>query len=303
MEKILGSNKKPQQQKERSLFLAFIFGFGSLIPTIIAMLLANSMTLQSNALRSGSETLAIFFSWLMVRKAAKGISHKYNYGYGKLENLASLVVAAVMIISLIIIFRNAIERFQNPVIIGGLGTGIGIFFSILAGGVNAWYWMHTYQLAQKEKSPIMESQWRLFRVRTIANICVIFSLGLSLTLKPYSWIVYIDPIGSVILSGFLLLSAYSVISMSVYDLLDQTLEESLQLIILKELAAYFDGYVAFHGIKSRRSGSIIYIEIFLEFDKDRKMKDVQVVIDSIKNRLEQKIQGSQIVIAPVAPQT
>ena len=239
----------------------------------------------------------------MVRKAAKGISHKYNYGYGKLENLASLVVATVMIISLIIIFRNAIERFQSPVIIGGLGTGLGIFFAILAGSVNAWYWTYTNRLAKKEKSPIMESQWRLFRVRTIANICVISSLGLSLTLKPYSWIVYIDPIGSVIISGFLLLSAYSVISMSVYDLLDQTLEESLQLIILKELAAYFDEYVAFHGIRSRRSGNTIYIEIFLEFDKDRKMKDVQEVIDSIKDRLEQKIQGSQVVIAPVASQT
>ena len=296
-EKILGNKDNAYQQKERSLFIGFLFGFGSLVPTIIAMMLANSVTLQSNVLRSGSETLAIFFSWLTVRKVVEGTTHKYNYGYGKLENLASLVVAAVMMISLAIIFRNAIVRFRNPVAIGGLGTGIGLLFAGIAGGANGWYWLRIHDIAAQQTSPIMESQWRLFRARTMANICVIFSLGLSIVLKAYSWAIYIDPVGSIVLSGFLLFSAYSVISMSVYDLLDKTLEESLQLIILRELAAYFDEYLALHGIRSRRSGSTIYIEIFLEFDAERKVKEVQKVIDSMKRKLEQTIQGSQVIIS------
>ncbi len=61
MEKVLGSKTNPYQQKERSLFIAFVFGAGALVPGIVAMILSNSVTLQSNVLRSGSETLAIFF--------------------------------------------------------------------------------------------------------------------------------------------------------------------------------------------------------------------------------------------------
>ncbi|MDD5494492.1 MAG: cation transporter dimerization domain-containing protein, partial [Dehalococcoidia bacterium] len=53
-----------------------------------------------------------------------------------------------------------------------------------------------------------------------------------------------------------------------------------------------------HGIRSRRSGASVYVEIFLEFDGQRKMSDVQGVIDAIKSNLEQKINGSQIVISP-----
>lgn len=305
MEKVLGSKTNPYQQKERSLFIAFVFGAGALVPSIVAMILSNSVTLQSNVLRSGSETLAIFFSWLTVRKAAKGTTHTYNYGYGKLENLASLVIAAVMITSLAIIFFSAITRFQDPVTIGGLGTGIGIgvLFAGLAGSANAWCWLRTRRLSQKEISPIMESQWRLFRARTIANLCVIFSLGLSVALRKYSWAVYIDPSGSIVLSGFLFFSAYGVISMSVYDLLDRTLEESLQLVILRELAAYFDEYVAFHGIRSRRSGGNIYVEVFLEFDGEKRMAEVQGVIDNIKARLEQAIPGSKVAIVPTTSGT
>ena len=305
MEKVLGSKTNPYQQKERSLFIAFVFGAGVLVPSIVAMILSNSMTLQSNLLRSGSETLAIFFSWLTVRKAAKGTTDTYNYGYGKLENLASLVIAAVMITSLAIIFFSAIARFQDPVTIGGLGTGIGIgvLFAGLAGSANAWCWLRTRRLSQKEISPIMESQWRLFRARTIANLCVIFSLVLSVSLRKYSWTVYIDPSGSIVLSGFLFFSAYGVISMSVYDLLDRTLEESLQLVILRELATYFDEYVAFHGIRSRRSGGNIYVEVFLEFDGEKRMAEVQEVIDNIKTRLEQAIPDSKIAIVPTTSGT
>lgn len=299
VEKLLGSETNTYQQKERSFFIAFLFGFIYLVPNTITMVLANSMTLQSNLLRSGSETLAIFFSWLTVRRIARGKSFNYNYGYGKLENLSSLVIAAVMLISLVIIFYNALARFRNPVAIGDLGAGMGILFVGLSGSANAWFWVHNQRLARKEHSPIVESQWRLFRVKTIANLCVILSLGLSLTLRGYSWTIYIDPIGSLILSGFLLFSAYSIATMSVYDLLDRTLEESLQLIILQQLATYFHEYVALHGIQSRRSGSNVYIEIFLEFDGNKEMAKVQKIIDSIRTDLEQKIQGSQVVIAPV----
>ena len=86
--------------------------------------------------------------------------------------------------------------------------------------------------------------------------------------------------------------------MSVHDLLDHTLDESLQLVILQELATYFEEYIAIHGIRSTRSGADIYIEILLEFDGDRKMIDVQKVIKEMTYILEQKIPGSQVIIAP-----
>jgi ferrous-iron efflux pump FieF len=108
----------------------------------------------------------------------------------------------------------------------------------------------------------------------------------------------VDPVGSVIIGLFILQSIYNISTMSVHDLLDRALEESLQIIILRELAQYFDEYEAIHGIRSRRSGANVYVEIFLEFDGDRKMAEVQKVIDAIRTGLEGKITGSEIVISP-----
>lgn len=146
-------------------------------------------------------------------------------------------------------------------------------------------WRKNLLLARAEPSPIIESQWRLYRAKSVANICVILSLIISSTFRGHSWASYVDPAGALIISCFLLLSAYRVVTDSIYDLLDRTLDESLQLVILGELAAFFDDYIALHGIRSRRSGSNVYIEIFMEFDGEKRMSEVQEVINRMRESL------------------
>ena len=123
---------------------------------------------------------------------------------------------------------------------------------------------------------------------------------MSVLLVQYSWAVYIDPAVSFIIIGFLLLAGYREISSSLPDLFDKTLEEELQLVILRELTASFDRYYEFHGVRSRRSGSRIYIEIFLGFDPEQRMEAVQEYIDSLKGSLEIKIPGSVVCIIPTS---
>jgi cation diffusion facilitator family transporter len=290
-------NAESFKEKERSVFTGLLLGLLVLVPDIIAVVLANSVMLLSDLLKSGSETVATFLSWLAIRKVRRGKSFDYNYGQGKLENISSLAVAGAMALSWVVVSYSAIERFRHPAPIGSIG-----FALFVTGGsalVNLGVWRKNRRLARQEPSPIIESQWRLYRTKTAANVCVIASLLLGATFREHPWATYIDPAGAVVISGFLLLSAYRVITDSIHDLLDRTLDESLQLVIIAELAAWFNDYVALHGVRSRRSGSNVYIEIFMEFDGDQRMSEVQELINQMKTNLERKIQGSQVLIAPV----
>ena len=85
---------------------------------------------------------------------------------------------------------------------------------------------------------------------------------------------------------------------SVPDLLDRTLDEELQLVVVRELAEHFDKYEQLHGVRSRRSGGNIYIEIFLEFDGTMQMCDVQDEINRMKKDLETKLPRSSVNIIP-----
>ena len=284
--------------KEHSILLGLRLGIFGLVTGVISAVIANSLTLESEILKNIGLVTAVFLSYLSIRKVNRGRTEGYNYGYGKLESVSGLIVAVVLVLSLIIVIGHTVERFQHPVELHSGGLDLAIVFSVVALLTSAWLWRHDYHLAREEYSPVMESLWRMYRFKTIASILVIASLTMSAIFSDQPWVSYVDPVGSVLIGLFIVQSIYNISAMSVYDLLDRALEESLQLIILRELASYFDEYEAIHGIRSRRSGANVYVEIFLEFDGQRKMAEVQAVINSMKANLEGKIHGSEIVISP-----
>lgn len=298
IKKLVSPSHSSYEAKQRSIVTGLIFGIFGLIPAIAIVIMANSLTVLSDLLRNVGMVFAIFFSWMTVQRVAKGKNPIYNYGYGKMENLSSLVTAGVMLVSITIVILQTVERFQNPVPMGEVGMGLGTILSGLAALFNGWLCIQSYRTAKKEQSPVMESLFRLYQVKTISTLCVVSSLGFSLLFKDHSWAVYIDPCGSIVLLGFMIFSTWGVISSSVFDLLDRTLSDSLQLIVLNSLATHFESYEAIHGVRSRRSGNVVYVELFLEFDPDQKMAEVQKNIDEMKSELQVKIPGSQIVIIP-----
>ncbi|HEY3379062.1 MAG TPA: cation diffusion facilitator family transporter [Armatimonadota bacterium] len=294
----LSESRHIAQERERSIRMGWILGLLSIAPDIAATYLTGSVAMLTDVFRTGTDTLASFLSWLTVRKIAHGKTVKYNYGYGKLESLASLAVAGAMTLSFLVIIFCAFERFRAPQLLNVENTTYAIIVPIVAGLTNAWCWRRNYRLARRQPSPIMESQWRLFRAKTMINLCVLCALAFSLLFHQFKWSVYIDPVASLLLASFLLFSSYQIVSMSIYDLLDRALEESLRLTIERTLTLFAGRFRALHGVRSRRSGSHIYLEIFVEFDGDSRMADVQQLIEEMVIYLESKIQGSQIVIIP-----
>ena len=113
-----------------------------------------------------------------------------------------------------------------------------------------------------------------------------------------SLVPYLDPASSLVIAGVMVHSAWGILSDSVRDLLDVALDEGVQLQVLRcRLATHFEDY-RIHGVRSRRAGSAMFIEVFLEFNPDRRMADVQSVIDDMRDAMR-AIPGSFVSIVPI----
>jgi divalent metal cation (Fe/Co/Zn/Cd) transporter len=178
------------------------------------------------------------------------------------------------------------------------GVVLGIVITAGAAASDSWLWLKNLRLARRQSTPLMEAQWRFFRGKAVCDYCVLASLAFTLAFHGYAWSTYIDTLFSFVLSGFLLWSAYLITADSMYDLLDRSLDESLQFTINRMLIAHFDAYDGLHGVRTRRSGGQVYIEVFLEFDGGKLMADVQQTIDLLTADLESKIPSSQVMICP-----
>jgi ferrous-iron efflux pump FieF len=293
-----GSGGGSLKAKQRMILTSLVIDFILWLPDIAAAVLSGSIVLFADALKCANEILATFFAYLTIRKMAKGGAGAYDYGMGKFETITSITTGGVMFISLALVFLAALYRIAMPAELVVEGAYLGVILMVIGVSMNTWLWIRNYRLNQRDPSPLMDSQWRLFRTKAFSDFSVLVALLLTLALAGYSWSLYIDPLASFIIAGFLLFSGYRVITSSLPDLLDKTLDEELQMVIVSQLAAFFDEYSALHGIRSRRSGTNVYIEIFLEFDGNRKMSEVQDTINRIRCSLEAHIPKSSVSVVP-----
>jgi ferrous-iron efflux pump FieF len=282
--------------KESAALTGVIAGLVDTLVTLTAMMASHSSVLLADTCKTFLEFVAVLLAWLAIRRINRGANHDFNYGIGKLENLSSLFVGMLMIICLLVIAGNTVRNILNPSHISGIGVWISIVAQIAYMAINGFLCLRNRRMAAQEASPIMASQGRLFLTKALANLFILVSLVLSLALARFHWALYIDPVASLVIGASILMAAIGIMSSSFYDLLDRTLEETSQVFILRELARYFNEYEALHGIRSRRSGSHVFVEIFLEFAADKTVGEVQEVVNRLRHSIENAIQGSRVTI-------
>ncbi len=268
--------------KESSTRTAVIAGAVDTLITLAALLAAQSSVLLADFLKTGLEFIAVLLAWVAMRHLARGAGDAYDYGIGKLENLSSLIVAALMGLVFIVITVNAVRGLLSPAHVGGIGVTISLVAQVVFGSINCWLWRRCRLAAQAEDSPLMASQAKLFFTKLFGNVFIFGSLALSLLLADHSWSVYIDPIASLVIAGSILVSAIGVFSSSVYDLLDGTLEEKDKLDIMRELVLHFHRYDRLYGVRSRRAGNRVFIDIHVGFDPARRVGDVEQDIAAMR---------------------
>jgi divalent metal cation (Fe/Co/Zn/Cd) transporter len=87
-----------------------------------------------------------------------------------------------------------------------------------------------------------------------------------------------------------------VFSSSCYDLLDGTLEEADQLKIIRELVNNFERYDMLYGVRSRRSGNRAFIDIFIGFDPDKRVGDVERECEVIRKSVAAQFPNSFVTV-------
>lgn len=286
-----------ETNKEGATLTGVWAGLLDVVITLVAVLASQSVILLADFLKTFLEWIAVLLAWLALWRIKHGRSRKFDYGIGKLENIAGMLVGGLMILCLLVIGFNAIRNIIHPAHVSGLGIWIGMADQVLFAGVNTALWLRIRRMARATGSPIMDAQARLLQTRAVGNIFILAALGLSVTLNHYQWAAYIDPLASLAIGASILMAAMGLISSSFYDLLDRTLEEESQIVILRELADHFHEYEAMHGIRSRRAGNKVFIEIFLEFAPEKTMGHIQNVAADMRCNIEARINNSSVTIA------
>ena len=101
-------------RKQKTVLTSLVVDFVLWIPDIVAAVLSGSIVMFADVVKCGNEICATFFSYLTIRKMAKGDIGTYDYGMGKLETITSILTGGLMFVSLLLVFGVAIYRIKFP---------------------------------------------------------------------------------------------------------------------------------------------------------------------------------------------
>lgn len=284
------------RKQERALLLELLLTVFASLPLLAIAVLSDSVLLLGELIDYGRAIATSLIGWSILHAIRTRRVTGYDYGTGKLETLGGLISSSIYLAALILLLVETLERLFDPVELEYAFVGFGVLY--LMGGfvVDSWLWWRNRRLAGLNYSPVMEAQWRANRTDALTTLAVILGLGGALVFQSSTVSAYIDAICTL---GFTIYSGVEFLSRmggGLRELLDKTLNEDLQLRIDRCLAENFAGYTEFHGVRTRRAGGRIFIEIGLSFAPDWTVAEALLTVERLKSGIEAEVPGSEVSV-------
>lgn len=284
---------------ENFSFQAMIFT-ALLFPVyVFAASLTNSAAILTDLLATLFDLIALTTCWLVLRLAQNAQAGKYAYGLGKLENLAELIIALLQTVLATIAGTYAIVRILHPEPL--VGSEIGLIVTAAAALGNVILNRKAARLASQTRSPVLVAQARVHLISAISSGSVFTVTAILSIFDEIPLLYHLDPIGSFIVIGFMIYNVHAMLTNSMGSLLDQAIDETGQLRILKVLAAHFHDYNELGDIRTRQIGGKMFVELHLGFEAGWTVAKAQDIVATLTGEVKREFReaGDDVQVAIV----
>ncbi len=176
-------------------------------------ILSNSLSLLSDALHNFGDALAVFIAYIANRISKKGPTSRQTFGYKRIEILAALLNAVVLIVICVYLFYEAYKRFYQPSHIKGplmlAVAGAGLIVNLIAVLI-----LH----GDSRENLNIRSAYLHLLGDTLSSFVVIGG-GLLITFLNIYWV---DPLITVLIGLYILWEAFRVLKESYRILMQAT---------------------------------------------------------------------------------
>lgn len=253
-------------------------------------ILMGSVAVLSEAIHSGIDLFASMIAWYAVGKAGKPADERHPYGHGKWENVSGVVEALLILLAAIYIIYEAVIRLRHGATVEHLGMGTAVM--ALSAVVNWFVSRYLFRVAKKTDSIALEADaWHL-RADVYTSGGVLAGLGLIALTGMTS----LDSIAAIAVAMLIIKSSIDLTRNAVADLFDVRLPREDEEKIRRVLMEFQEGCVDFHRLRSRKSGSVRFIDLHLVVPRHWTIEEAHQVSDRIEKEIRRELPNTQVII-------
>lgn len=256
---------------------------------LVAWFVTDSVSILATLLDSSLDVLASIINLIAVRHALQPADREHRFGHGKAEALAGMGQSMFIFGSAGILLLQATGRIVHPQTeMAGFELGLGVMvFSMIATLI-----LLTFQkyVIKHTNSTAIKADALHYKTDLLVNASVIVALCLTV----YGWS-YFDPLFAIGIALFILHSAWQIAREAIDLLMDHELPDEDRAKI-SELVLRHSGTQGFHDLRTRRSGTKVFIQLHLELDSTLTLFAAHAIADQIEHELEALFPEAEVMI-------
>lgn len=264
---------------EGNLLLATLLNLVITLVEIAGGIVSNSLALLSDALHNLSDTFATFIAYIATIIGKRRANPKKTFGYKRIEILAALLNASILIIICFYLFKEAWIRIQDPQPVNSLivivVAMIGLIANILAVAL----------LRKDSKKSINVKAAYVHLIGDSLSSVVVILGAVAMQLFEIFWL---DPVITVLIGLYLIKEAFLILKEAINILMQATPER----LDLKKIQSKIEGLQEIKNLHHLHAWNLtdqeIHLEAHIELNEDLKLSEVDRIRESIENLIKDK---------------
>ncbi|MFQ5470246.1 MAG: cation diffusion facilitator family transporter [Gammaproteobacteria bacterium] len=259
-----------------------------IVAKLLAWLWTDSVSLLATLIDSTLDAAASIMNLLAVRHSLQPADKEHRFGHGKAESLAGLGQSTFIAGSAGFLFLQAVGRLLHPQQPQVVGVGIAVMvFSIF---VTITLLLLQRHVVAKTASTAIKADSLHYQTDVLMNISVIIALVLS----SQGWPGF-DPLFAIVIVFFILYSAKSIAVESIQDLMDRELPDDDRKRIESTVLSH-KSVRGMHDLRTRRSGTISFIQLHLELDDELTLARAHEISDDVEADILKEFPNAEVII-------
>ncbi len=276
-----------QPVNDKNLLAATGLNLVIAIAELAGGIVSNSLALLSDALHNLSDTFATFIAYLAARTSKKGANTKKTFGYKRVEILAAMLNAVILIVICIYLFKEAYERIQDP---EPINTMIVIVIAMI--GLLANVLAVSILRKDAKKNINVRAAYVHLIGDSLSSVAVILA-AVAIQIFDVLWV---DPFITILIGVYLLREGYVILKETV-NILMQSTPENLDLEKVKMKVEAFDEVSNIHHLHAwNLTDHEIHFEAHVELSNDLKLSALKPVQEKITKLLKSRFRIHHITL-------
>ena len=241
----------------------------------------NSGAMISDSIHSFSDVITTVIAWIGVKASKKEADSAHPYGHERVECIASLLLGIILLATGLGVGKVGVEH----IVSGSYETlAVPSMIALVAAAVSivskeAMYWYTRYYAKLIHSSAFLADAWH-HRSDAFSSIGSLIGIGGAMLGFPV-----MDSVASVVICLFIVKASYDILKDGVVKLLDTSCGETYDR-KMEEYIAGQDGVVCVDSLRSRMFGNKVYIDLEIQVDGEKSLRDAHKVAQRIHDEVE-----------------